>query len=269
MTRQTATPYTSGPAQESAPGPDGARLLAAITRRIAGVLGSVTGLGGTATALADRAAGAGHPLRRADLAAIRPHVAGLLHRHRDLVAGAGLVMAPGVLADEHRWIEWWWAGDDGGVNPLEVDLNPESAEFYDYTTNEWYREPARTGQPWVAGPYVDYICTHKYTFTLSAPLVRDGTFLGVAGADILACQVERAVLPGLAQLRRPAVLVSGHGRVIASNTPGLLPGSVLGQLCPTSALRPVAGPDPAGTILPWTLLAAGSPAPHRPEPPAG
>jgi hypothetical protein len=50
---------------------------------------------------------------------------------------------------------------------LEVDLDPGSAEFYDYTTTEWYREPARTGQPCIAGPYVDYISTHEYTFTVS------------------------------------------------------------------------------------------------------
>ena len=108
-----------------------------------------------------------------------------------------------------------------------MDLDPESAEFYDYTTTEWYREPERTGQPSVAGPYVDFICTRQYTFTLAAPIRCAGRFIGVAGADILAAQVERLVLPGLAGLGRTAVLASGHGRVIASTSATLPPGAAL------------------------------------------
>jgi hypothetical protein len=94
---------------------------------------------------------------------------------------------------------------------------------------------------------VDYICTHKYTFTVSVPVVDDGRFMGVAGADILAGEVERMLLPGLSTPGRasgPAVLVSGNGRVIASGTASILPGTVL---------RP-AGPGPAAGPLPWRLL---------------
>ena len=105
-----------------------------------------------------------------------------------------------------------------GLAQLHVDLDPESAEFYDYTTTEWYRVPERTGRAAVAGPYVDYICTHQYTFTLSVPVSVEGRFVGVAGADILAAQVEQLALPDLSGLGRVAVLVSGTGRVIASNT---------------------------------------------------
>ena len=80
----------------------------------------------------------------------------------------------------------------------------------------------------MAGPYVDYICTHKYTFTVSVPMVDEGRFLGVAGADILAGEVERMLLPGLSRLGRAAILVSGNGRVIASSTASILPGVVFG-----------------------------------------
>ena len=158
------------------------------------------------------------------------------------LAGAGVVLAPGALADASRWIDWWWADHGAGLGQLDVDLDPESAEFYDYPTTEWYREPARTGQPCVAGPYVDYICTHKYTFTLSVPVpVTDGTaFLGVAGADILADEVERMVLPALSGLGGGAVLANGNGRGIASTTAALMPGVVLrpgqpGGMCHVNA----------------------------------
>jgi len=197
---------------------------------------------------------AGRAPRRGDLAALRPLVAEVLRQHQGFAAGAGVVLAPDVLADAPLCIEWWWARQ--GLEKLEVDLDPESAEFYDYTTMEWYREPQRTGEHSVAGPYVDYICTHEYTFTVSAPVVCAGSFAGVAAADILAEQVERMVLPGLSRLGRPAVLASGDGRVIASNTASILPGTPVARERLRAELLPVAGPGSTGPAgpLPWVLL---------------
>jgi hypothetical protein len=237
-------------------------LLTGITQRIGHVLARVTDIGATAESIAAATQAAGLPLRRDDFAPLRRLVTELLRAHAGLAAGAGLVLAPGTLADAPRCIEWWWADQQARVSRLHVDLDPDSAEFYDYTTTEWYREPERTGQPAVAGPYVDFICTREYTFTLSVPIRCAGQFIGVAGADILAAQVERLVLPGLAGLGRIAVLASGHGRVIASNATALLPGTVLPSTAlpghPLGAsLVPVAGPGdgPAGSLLPWSLLA--------------
>jgi hypothetical protein len=222
-------------------------LLADVARPIELVLGSVTEVAEAMTAMAVAARATRRPLRRADLAALRPLVADVLQRHRGFAAGAGVVLAPDVLADAPRWIDWWWADQGAGIGQLDVDLDPGSAEFYDYTTTEWYREPARTGRTCVAGPYVDYICTHKYTFTLSVPVTDGGTFLGVAGADILAGEVERLALPALSRLAGPAVLASGSGRVIASTSTALVPGAVLRPgtgMCQVSL---------AGS-LPWLLL---------------
>ena len=234
---------TSGPAVAG----EGGYLLADITAAIGRVVRSVTEVGAAMTALAAARAGR-HPLRRADLATLRPLVAQVLARHRGFAAGAGVVLAPDALADAPRCIDWWWADRGSGPGQLEVDLDPASAEFYDYTTTEWYREPARTGQPCVAGPYVDYICTREYTFTVSVPMVDDGRFVGVAGADILAGEVERMLLPRLSLLGRagrPAVLVSGNGRVIASSTARILPGTVL---------RSPGSSTAAADGLPWMLV---------------
>jgi hypothetical protein len=241
---------------------EGEHLLADITAAIGRVLGSVTEVGAAITALAAAARAGRNPLRRADLAALRPLVARVLARHRGFAAGAGVVLAPGALTDAPRCIDWWWADRGTGPGQLEVDLDPGSAEFYDYTTTEWYREPARTGQPCIAGPYVDYICTHEYTFTVSVPVTDEGRFVGVAGADILAGEVERMLLPKLSVLGRPgrpAVLVSGNGRVIASSTARILPGTVLRP--PTAGLMTAADP------LPWMLVSGPAAAAHGPAPP--
>jgi hypothetical protein len=243
-------------------------LLAGITRRIEAVLSSVAELAAATASLAAAAEQAAQPLRHADLAVLRPRVVAVLGQHAGLVAGAGVVLAPAALADAPRCIEWWWADQGSGAEQLQVDLDPESAEFYDYTATQWYREPRATGRPSVAGPYVDYICTHQYTITLSVPIASSAGFVGVAGADILAEQVERLVLPGLVRLGRPALLVSGNGRVIASSTAVIPPGAAASRQPLYGELVTVAGPDtphdpaqppvqaPAqpAAVLPWTLL---------------
>jgi hypothetical protein len=232
------------------------RLLAEVSRPVEQVFASVEGLRDKMLAVALDVAGAGRRLQRGDLLGLRPAVDGLLARHAGFVAGAGVVMAPGVLADASLWIEWWWPGDDAAVERLEVDLDPDSAEFYDYTTTEWYREPQHTGERHIAGPYVDYICTHEYTFTLSAPLLDGDRFLGVAGADILAARVEQLVGRSLAELPCVAALASGSGRIISSNTTELMPGTILARERLGETMRAVAGPSdrPPRAALPWVLL---------------
>jgi hypothetical protein len=267
----------------------GARLLADVTRRMEQVLSSVASvvaaaesIAGAAGLIPDGGAPSRPALRRDVFAATRPLVAGLLREHAGLAAGAGVVLAPHTVADAPRCIEWWWTDQSARIVPLEVDLDPESAEFYDYTTTDWYREPERTGAATLAGPYVDFICTHEYTFTLAAPVRRAGRFIGVAAADILATQVERLVLPGLsglglAELGCTAVLASAHGRVIASTSASLPPGVALPRGPRAAGFVPLAGPgagegqapgrgQAAGRgqapgrgrepgLLPWTLLA--------------
>ncbi|HEX7083048.1 MAG TPA: cache domain-containing protein [Gaiellaceae bacterium] len=226
--------------------------LAAVARELEGVLASVEALRAEAVVALE----AVERPARGDLAALREPVAALLERHRGFAAGAGVVLAPGVLADAARWLEWWWADRGAGIERLEVDLDEDSAEFYDYTTTEWYRGPEQTGRPAVAGPYVDYICTHEYTFTLAVPLLPGGRFAGVAGADVLAAEVERAVLPELARRERLTVLASDNGRVIASNAAALAPGVVLARQEVAARLEPLAGAR--SSILPWTLLELGT-----------
>jgi hypothetical protein len=245
------------------------RLLGVVSQAVEDVFASVETLRASMVSLAERAVASGKPLRRSDLEALGPDVAEVLARHADLVAGSGVVVAPDVIEDAQLWIEWWWLNDDAQPEPLLVDLDPESAEFYDYTTTEWYRVPERTGRRHVAGPYVDYICTHEYTFTLAAPVILGGRFLGIAGADILASQVERLVLPALARLPRVAALASRSGRVISSNSTQLMPGTIVRREAAGIGLQPVIESEherPLGA-LPWVLLETPVPVTPAPEPP--
>lgn len=210
--------------------------LTSIASRIERILSGVERIGGLVASIATVADAEGRALCRDDISTIRPLAAELLHAHSGFIAGAGAVLAPGALTDAPRWLEWWWAETPEAVQRLRVDLDPASADYCDYTTMEWYRAPERSGRWSISGPYVDYICTHQYTFTLSAPVRCAGRFIGVAGADILAAQVERLALPALAAQDTDAVLVSAASRVIASTaaavTPGMIapPGRVIADL---------------------------------------
>jgi DNA-binding FadR family transcriptional regulator len=181
--------------------------------------------------------GALAPQRRDDLQPLRPAILALLDEHAELVAGTGIVTAPGLLADAPRWLEWWWTGARGTPEPLRVNLDPAAPDFYDYTTTDWWR--AR--EPSMTGPYVDYACTNAYALTLSVPVAGFEGRLGVAAADVPLASLETRLLPPLAALGRPAALVSAEGRVIASSSPAKLPGQRLeaagGEASPVRSWR--------------------------------
>jgi hypothetical protein len=185
-------------------------VLGDVTAELEQVFADLEHLGAAFAALDAR------PLRRADVETLRPAILALLSAPEYLVSGAGVVTAPGLLADAPRWLEWWWTSDRGAPEPLRVNLDPAAPDFYDYTTSAWFT--ARTAC--MTGPYVDYACTNEYAITLSVPVDR----LGVAAADVLVTSLERRVLPALLALERPTALTNADGRVIASSDPALAPG---------------------------------------------
>jgi DNA-binding FadR family transcriptional regulator len=160
----------------------------------------------------------------ADIAELRPRIAGILDDFSDLAVGAGVVPAPGVLDDAPYWLEWWWREPGGAVRPLRVNLEPDEPDFFDYPHNEWFAAPVSSRAPHVAGPYVDYVCTNEYTFTLSVPVHDGDRVLGVVATDILCDRVEQLVMPILCAEAVPAVLVNADGRVIAATTTDIAPG---------------------------------------------
>jgi Methyl-accepting chemotaxis protein-like, first PDC sensor domain len=182
------------------------------------------------------------------------------------VWGMGFVAAPSVVEGKVRYL-LWWQRHGGRIARLRLNFDPASVDVYDYLQMDWYQLALR-GQARVAyGPYVDYSGSDMYTITATIPVVADGVFLGVAGADLVVAEVEHRLLAVLRQTSEDVVVVSTERRVIAANTPRWLVGSRLSGL-PTagaqaeqSAFREVVE-MPLGTG--W-LLAVARPQDDDPE----
>jgi hypothetical protein len=196
---------------------------------------------------------ASHPPRRADLHVVEPATAML--RLPDLpLVGAGFVAAPGALADAPYWLEWFTTDHDVAhptVEPLDAQTDPEADDFRDYTALAWFSGPRDDRQAHVTGPYVDYLCTDEYTLTFTQPVVVAGEFAGVVGADLFARSLEAAVVPVMARLETPSMLVNAAGRVVAACRTGWVTGDLVRDV-PAEWQR-----HPCST-LPFTLLVATS-----------
>ena len=179
----------------------------------------IASLEATATQLGVELAASGHlgALSSQQLdALVEPHALKTVSLPEVNVYGAGFIAAVGLLTDERNHLSWW-QGDD----PKRLLLAAQSVnkEHIDYSELEWFRVPMETGRGHVAGPYVDYLCSDEYTITIAAPVHIDGTFVGVAGLDLLIDSVERQLLPKLAELGYKVTLVNSVGRVVISTDP--------------------------------------------------
>ncbi|MQA10239.1 MAG: hypothetical protein GEU98_17145 [Pseudonocardiaceae bacterium] len=168
-------------------------------------------------------------LRADELTALRESIFGRLREHPRLIAGTGVILAEDMLADRTHWLEWWQNQPDGQPTFLEVDHNPASVDYYDYAAAAWFALPRRTGKRVVVGPYVDYSGTDEYMLTLANPAYSGEHFLGVAATDIRADEFESLLLGALGGAGPPAALVNATGRVVASNTPQKIAGSLVAE----------------------------------------
>ncbi len=196
-------------------------------------------------------------LTEAHFSGLQRLLANLLDRERG-IWGMGFIAAPSVVDGKERYLAWWQRHNDR-VTRLRLNFDPTSIDVYDYLQMDWY-QLARGGQARVAyGPYVDYSGSDMYTITATIPVVAGGTFLGVAGADLVVGDVEHRLLRALQETAEDAVVVSTERRVIAANTPRWLVGSrlgampVVGTAADPSAFREVAE-MPLGTG--WVLAIA-------------
>src|SRR5690606_29758957 len=100
--------------------------------------------------------------------------------------------------------------------------------FYDYAAAEWFVVPQQRGRRHVVGPYVDVHGTDLYLLTLTMPIVADGHFLGVAGADVPVARFETLVLRELGDVPSGGdlVVVNTEGRVVLSTSARWLIGSL-------------------------------------------
>jgi hypothetical protein len=113
------------------------------------------------------------------------------------------------------------------------------------------------------GPYVDAHGTDRYLLTFTVPVLADGAFLGVVGADVPVARLERHLLRAWAlqgvgrhdngvgeqvgEVGAQVMIINSHGRVVVSNYAGALSGDLL----PGSAHPPSKRVDL--TDVPWQL----------------
>ncbi|GAA4084260.1 cache domain-containing protein [Nocardioides kongjuensis] len=175
---------------------------------------------------------AGRPApRRSDLAAVEPVVVPVLSDLGQPVQGAGFVAAPGALQDAEWWLEWFARDTDGRPQRLITHSEPQAIGFYDYQHLPWYVVPRESGQRHVTGPYVDYLCTEEYTLTFTVPVLVEGRFCGVGGADVAVKNAEQALLPPLRASEHRIAVVNGFGRILSSNSGRHLCGDLLDGVC--------------------------------------
>jgi len=184
---------------------------------------------GAAFAAAVRAAcTARRQVAREDLAALAPGLRAALAGLPAGVDGLGVVTAPGLVAGEGLWLEWWRRGGPDRLERLEVSFDPDHPADFDYPDAEWFQVPRDRGIPWIAGPFVDRGGTNRHVCTLSVPVhAEDGAFLGIAGADLRVGHVERVARRLLPATEHCAVLVTREGRVLASDDPRRPAGTLL------------------------------------------
>ncbi|QIV80420.1 cache domain-containing protein [Mycolicibacterium frederiksbergense] len=152
-------------------------------------------------------------------------LAGLLTTEHG-IWGMGFVAAPSVVEGRERYMAWWQRHNER-VARLRLNFDPTSIDVYDYLQMDWYQLAQRGQQRVAYGPYVDYSGSDMYTITATIPVIADGTFLGVAGADLVVGDVERRLIEVLRHTGEDAVVVNTERRVIAANTPRWLVGSRL------------------------------------------
>jgi len=155
------------------------------------------------------------PLRATELGRLEPAICRQLDA-LPAIHGAGVVTAEGLLADQQRFLEWWRRGPTT-FERFFLNVDPAVDGFYDYVDMEWYRGPHVEGRRVVAGPYIDYRCADVYVLTFTRPVLFEGAFLGIAGADVPLALFESELVPALRRLIPDAVLVNRERRVVAAS----------------------------------------------------
>ena len=78
----------------------------------------------------------------------------------------------------------------------------------------------------MVGPYVDVHGTGQYLLTFTEPVIADGQFLGVVGADVPVSRFESHLLRELGAVDAPFVLLDEERRVVLSTSPRWLVGAL-------------------------------------------
>jgi hypothetical protein len=238
-----------------------AATLGRIARLIEPVYELAEELAGTLLATHRLLQAQGRQLEAADLGQLGPTIRRALVDTGEPAFGAGVATAPGLLADRALWMEWWTQTSQGPAR-LEVQLEPDQPGFYDYRTAMWYVEAAADVAPHLVRPHFDQGGTNDHMITVSVPIIADGAFIALAGAEMTLTQLGDLTRPALRGVGVPAALVTPDGALVCGE--GLdearvkqLWGAVEGMRKPEASFTE---PSPGVTLtrsasLPWWLLA--------------
>ena len=149
-------------------------------------------------------------------------------QEEDAALGYGFVAAPGAVEGRERCM-MWFQRTESGVRRLVLNFDPQDIDVYDYLDMEWFTHARDRLNPVVFGPYFDYSGSDQYVLTFSVPVLDGEQFLGVAGADLVAADLEPVVRPTLRQLPSETVIVDAERRVVFSNTARWIPGDRLAR----------------------------------------
>lgn len=202
---------------------DCARALSDVVETIFRVL---DGLAEGLSAEWRRAASAQEPFTTSNLTVLQPLIFSALDRRAEFDS-AGYVLEGAVLADRHRYLEWWHRSDGASFQPLILNLDPASPDHYDYYSMEWFLAARDHHRRFVSGPLIDLPCAEAHIMTFSLPVVADGVFVGIAGADVAMARLELLTVPPMLRLPAPSVLVNSSRRVIAASDARWAPGDKL------------------------------------------
>lgn len=149
-------------------------------------------------------------------------------RNADLVRGAGIAYAPGLLRDAPLWMDWWDTNEADQMAFKSHAFSNASLRYYDYTHMPWFTEPLRADVFAAQGPYLDRGGIERVTITVSLP-VKAPAFQGsVLGADLRFGSIAEILFGGNdVDDDLEDVLVDEHGRVVVSAVPGLVPGDLI------------------------------------------
>lgn len=225
------------------------RTAGTLSSSINNVFADLEKIADTVTAAAEALSGVP---RRSDFLFLRQELANFIKLHSDLIVGAGIAYAPGSLPEAPHWLEWWRAQPKGEPRFVTHDLNPDSLNYYDYTSREWFTLPSSSGRPVAVGPYVDFGGINVNIITLCVP-ARTAQGTHILGCDLTLANLEGIFLRAL-QLREPVVVLLGpNGRVIASNNARIATGTLLLE---EELRRAEASLDvsPGSPNLPWKLI---------------
>lgn len=226
------------------------RTVEALTASINGVFADLEKIASTVSSVADKAPGIP---RRSEYLFLKQELSRFINLHSDLIIGAGIAYAPGSLPEAPHWLEWWRAQPNGEPKFVTHDLNPDSLNYYDYTTREWFKVPSSTGRPLAVGPYVDIGGINVSIITLCVPApTAQGTH--VLGCDLPLAKLEKVFLRSL-RIREPAVVLLGpNGRVISSNNARHATGNLLQpqEIAQAEISLDITAGNPSR--LPWKLI---------------